>query len=95
MYLTMNVMYEGCFAPDHKSVFFGPMARGVLEGRAKLKGRNCKHCRWPLSARCRQMRFGADWQGRYKASIRVNVMAVSTWPIPIIGSGGVCLEAFA
>jgi hypothetical protein len=26
------------------------------------------------------MRFRADWQGRYKASVRVNIMAVSSWP---------------
>ena len=25
------------------------------------------------------MRFAADWLGRYKASVRVNVMAVSSW----------------
>jgi hypothetical protein len=26
------------------------------------------------------MRFAADWLGRYKDSVRVHVMAVSSWP---------------
>ena len=26
------------------------------------------------------MRFAADWLGRYKAWVRVHVMAVSSWP---------------
>jgi hypothetical protein len=50
----------------------------ALQSRRFIYGRGR-----PLPAIWRPIRSGADRQGRYKASVRLNVMAVSTWPIEV------------